>query len=175
MKFVKSKFGSFDNSVLGLKLSRGDVIVVTDEIEESAVYQQAVATKNFVPVVVSNMFQFGKIVNATDELTIEFRKSIAPKVPEELPEPVVPDPEPEEQITFIHGPEVEEEFPEEEIPEVKEEEENVVAFTEIAGNIGKAKEAVNKETDIEKLKHARIHDDRITIKKAITKRIEELE
>jgi len=102
MKFAKSKYSSFDNNVLGLKLSKGDVFAVTSEIEGSAVYQTGISTKNFVLVNVGSLFHLEKVVNLTDELRAEFRNNIAPVVEESV---VVP--EPEEQITIIHGDDVE--------------------------------------------------------------------
>ncbi|MHA1662531.1 MAG: hypothetical protein ACTSVR_04675, partial [Candidatus Thorarchaeota archaeon] len=104
MKFAKSKYSSFDNSVLGLKLSKGDVFAVTSEIEGSAVYQTGISTKNFVLVNVGSLFHLEKVVNLTDELRAEFRNAVTTVIVEpvtEVPAPV------EEQITIIHGPEVE--------------------------------------------------------------------
>lgn len=82
MRFVKSMYSSFDNSALGLKLSKNDIIVVTSEIENSEVFQTGVATRNFVPVHIGNMVQFEKVKNITDDLRAEFKAIIAPKPPE---------------------------------------------------------------------------------------------
>ena len=58
------------------------------------------------------------------------------------------------------------EVEDEEVPD-----EPVISFTEEAGNVAKAFEAISKETDIDNLKFALKKDERITVKKAIVKRI----
>lgn len=51
----------------------------------------------------------------------------------------------------------------------------VLPFTELAGNVENAQAAVEKETDIEKLKFALEHDSRVSVRTAIEARIKELE
>ena len=116
MKFAKSMYSNFENSKIGLKnMIRGSVFAVTPEIEESKVYQDGVATKNFVPVEVKNMRQFREVVNITESVSAEFMGTQSTPIPEVAP--VVE----EAQITFTDVTIVPEEVPEELIDEVLEE------------------------------------------------------
>lgn len=164
IKFAKSKYSGFENSTLGLKLRNGDVFAVTSEIEKSEVYQMGVATRNFVPAQVRNPVELSKVVNLTDTIKAEFMASLKPKE-EEVP--VV-----EEVRITVNGVELEDD---ETVDVPETETEPTIAFTELAGNVGKAVEAISKEKDIKKLNDALLLDERKTVKKAVLKRIEELE
>lgn len=160
MKFAKCLYGSFDNNQLGLKMVRNDVFIVTDEIEKSQVYQDGIATKNFVPATIGNAYQLDSVVNITDELRAEFKKQNVPK-----PVPVVkeaePEPEPVDEV--------------EEATTDTVEIEPAISFTEEAGNVKNAVAAIRKCDDMDSLKLAKKLDERKTVQKALDIRIEELE
>lgn len=206
MKFAKCIYSSFSNSVLELVLNKGDVFVVTPEIEESQVYQDSVNTKNFVPVEVNTLTELSKVVNLTPAIQRAFTKKVAearaareeaakaaepePKMSTPVPEekglrPAPPEPAPKEEEKPPEEPPKEAEKPEEkpaegggdseeDKTEEPKEEEKVLSFTELAGNVGDAIKAVEKETDIEKLNLALELDERVTVTKAIQARFEEL-
>lgn len=109
-------------------------------------------------------------------------KGVRPTPPEPEPEPEPPkeeekvpeDTPQEDEKTEEKTPEVDGDSAEDKTEEPKEEE-NVIAFTEIAGNVGAAVAAVKKETDIQKLKDALKLDERVTVTNAVVARLEELE
>ena len=170
IKFVKSKYASINWSSIGLKGVRKDeIFAVTPEIEESQVYQEGIATRNLIPVTIGNTYELSKVVNITDAIKAEFLASIKPKeVVVQEPIPVV------EKVTLIVQ---DAELPDDDDESVDEvdEPEPTISFTELAGNVAKAVEAISTETDIQKLNDALLLDERKTVKKAIQKRIEELE
>ena len=148
LKFAKSKYSSFENSKLELKLYRNDVFAVTSEIENSEVYQMGVSTKNFVPVTIGNMVQLSKVVNLTDEIKSQFKESIQPVVVIETPKmkygaDEVPVIEPEEVIPVVEeititvqDAETTPEYPDNDVePEVPEPEEKAEFI--IPDNLGK--------------------------------------
>ena len=104
--------------------------------------------------------------------------------PEPEPEPEPEPPKEEEKVpedTPQEDEKTEEDVPEgdgdsaEDKTEDPKEEEKVIAFTEIAGNVAAAVLAVEKETDIQKLKDALKLDERVTVTNAVVARLEELE
>jgi hypothetical protein len=134
------------------------------------VYQDGIATKNFIPVTIANEYELTKVVNLSDAVRAEFAKTQPPKVPVApvatpipAPRPVAPVPKPIAQPRPIVSPKP--------APVV---EEPTLSFTEEAGNQKNAFEAISKMTDMKKLEHALKTDDRVGVQKALQKRIEEL-
>ncbi len=127
IKFAKSKYSSYNDRFLKLSVKMGDVFAVTPEIENSKVFQDGVATKNFVFVEVTNVRQLREVVNLTDAIYAEFvGKSVAPApVPVPEPIPIVEEPNvvPVAEVTIIMPETVSEEIPEELPPEEPVEEE----------------------------------------------------
>lgn len=76
LKFAKCNYASFDNSIIELKLNRGDVFAVTPKIENSKVFTDSINTKNFVIVDLTRMPEFVKVVNKTPAMKKAFKKQI---------------------------------------------------------------------------------------------------
>ena len=181
IKFAKSMYSSFDSKVINLKVTKDQVFAVTPEIESSRVYQDGIATKNFIPVTIANEYELTKVVNLSDAVRAEFAKTQPPKVPVTPVVTPIPTPRPVAQVPRpIVTPPIPIANPIPEKPVVKvtpvptKVDEPVLSFTEIAGNTTKALEAIATMKDIGKLNYALKSDDRKTIRKAIQKRIEEL-
>jgi hypothetical protein len=164
IKFAKSMYSNFDSRVLNLKMVKDQVFAVTPEIEASSVYQDGIATKNFIPVTIANEYELTKVVNLSDAVRAEFAKTQPPKVPVAPVATPIPAPRP---VAPVPRPIV----PPKPTPVV---EEPTLSFTEEAGNQKNAFEAISKMTDIKKLEHALKTDDRVGVQKALQKRIEEL-
>lgn len=189
MKFAKCIYARFSNSGIDLKLVKGNVFAVTDEIEDSQVFLDGLNTKNFVMVEVRTRPELKAVVNLTEAMEEEFENMLAEKEEAELADAeaeATPDLPPE-------GPPVETNLEEAKPPlseddttsedegdseedkaEETKEEEKVLSFTEIAGNVDNALKAISKETDIEKLNNALELDERVTVRKAINARLVEL-
>jgi hypothetical protein len=172
IKFAKSMYSNFDSKVLNLKMVKDQVFAVTPEIEASSVYQDGIATKNFIPVTIANEYELTKVVNLSDAVRAEFAKTQPPKVPVApvatpipAPRPVAPVPRPIAQVPRPIVPPK---------PTPVKVDEPTLSFTEEAGNQKNAFEAISKMTDIKKLEHALKTDDRVGVQKALQKRIEEL-
>jgi hypothetical protein len=164
IKFAKSMYSSFDSKVINLKVLKDQVFAVTPEIEASSVYQDGIATKNFIPVTIANAYELTKVVNLSDAVRAEFAKTQSPSVPVPVvvaPKPIIPVPKPITKPTVAPKP-------------APIEVEPTLSFTEEAGNQKNAFEAISKMTDIKKLEHALKTDDRVGVQKALQKRIEEL-
>jgi len=163
IKFAKSMYSNFDSKVINLKVTKDQVFAVTPEIELSRVYQDGIATKNFIPVTIANEYELTKVVNLSEAVRAEFAKTQPPTVPVAPVVTPIPSPRP---VAQVPRPIV--------TPKPAPVVEPTLSFTEEAGNQKNAFEAISKMTDIKKLEHALKTDDRVGVQKALQKRIEEL-
>ena len=166
VKFAKSGYGMFDNSKMKLKLSQGDIFVVTPEIEQSKEFQDGLRTGNFKFIVPTSLPRVRGAVGVTDEIVSDFKKAL------EARKPSVP--QPEEKTPEV--PEPKPETPEEPAPAVEEKaKEPAISFTEVAGKVKDAVAAIKECNDIAALKLAQKLDERKTVQSALETRIKELE
>jgi hypothetical protein len=132
-----------------------------------------------------------KVVNLSDAVRAEFAKTQPPKVPvapvaTPIPAPIpvapvatpIPAPIPVAPVaTPIPAPIPVAPVPRPIVPPKPTpvvEDDPTLSFTEEAGNQKNAFEAISKMTDMKKLEHALKTDDRVGVRKALQKRIEEL-
>lgn len=188
MKVAINHYGSFEAPSLDLYLQNGDSFIVTPKIEGSKQFQTGLARKKFEIVDVDDLSVVQRAVNITPVILETFRERLtATTEPEEEPEPEkateetkpeTPPAEEEKKAESEPTPEpekTEEPAKEDEKADEEGELDDVLPFTEEAGNQDKAVEAINKETDIKKLKHAQEHDSRKKVQAALEARIKELE
>jgi hypothetical protein len=200
MKFIKCMYTSFDDSKLEVSWKKGDVVALTPKLAKAQVILDGINTRNFVFVDVNNLTELSKVVNLTDSIRKAFKQRMveertarveAAEAAEEAAKPkthpvpedkgVKPTPK-EEEKTPEQSPEEDEKTEEKQPAEGEgesegdqaEEEGPVLAFTEDAGNVGAAIQAVEKETDLKKLKYALEKDERVSVRKAIEARLVEL-
>lgn len=67
MKFAECNYARFENSVLELKLRKGDIFQVTPEIEKSKVFIESINTKNFALIVVDTPAKVKRVVGLSDK------------------------------------------------------------------------------------------------------------
>lgn len=177
MKVAINHYGRFECETLGLYLDRDNHFIVTPKIEKSKQFQTGLARKKFEFVEVTDLTIVQNAVNVTDKILENYRKMLTtdPEPEEQIP-PATPDPKtpPEGENPPEDEGDKTEKAPTEDEDE-KEDADPLLPFTEAAGNIPNALEAIAKETDIEKLKFALEHDDRVTLIPVIEERLKELE
>jgi len=96
MKFARCNYASFEDSKLDLKMYKGNLFFVTEEIERSRVFIDGLNTKNFELVEITTLPQLRKVVNLTESIENEFIEMLES---EKEPEPEdqtgdSPDPDP---------------------------------------------------------------------------------
>ena len=189
MKVAINHYGRFECDSLGLFINDGDTFIVTPKIEKSKQYQTGFDRKKFEVIEVTDLSVVQKAVNVTPTILEKYRKTLTtdPEPEDPVPEVTVPDAVPDVPPAEANPPENEgeaektDEAPKEDGQSEdggeagKEEQDPVLPFTEAAGGIANAKVAIEKETDIEKLKFALEHDSRVTLKPVLEARIKELE
>lgn len=165
MVFAKFNGASFEDSKLGIKLTQGQIFMVTPEFEKTDEFQRGLKTGNFKFYDVKSRTDLEAVIGITDEEKAKYLEKIL-KTSQIVPpkrQPVISTP-----IT-IPEKVYEEELATQPVPEVE-----TLSFTEEAGSVKNALVAIAKETDKTKLNFALENDDRKSVKAAIDKRLKEL-
>lgn len=177
MKIAKNHYGRFESDSLGLYLDKGQTFIVTPKILKSKQFQTGLVRKKFEFVEVTDLAIVQNAVNVTDKILENYREMLTTDPePEEPTPPTTPDqddPPADEQPPEDDKPPEDEGDKTEEAP--PEDADPVLPFTEAAGAIPDALAAIEKETDIEKLKFALENESRVTVLPAIEERLKELE